>query len=66
MSTTSQGPDIPALEDLHLCGNILVMTYVLTNLSKVVLAPSEYFSFATDTSSMTFTKAEGSPLANNL
>ena len=42
------------------------MAHVLTNLTKVVLAPGEHLPFATDTGSMAFTKAEGCPLANNL
>lgn len=66
MSPTGQSSDVPALENLHLCRDILVMAYILTNLTKVVLAPGEHLPFATDTGSMTFTEAEGCPLANYL
>lgn len=66
MSSASQSPDVPAFEDLHLCGNVFVMTHILTNLTQIVLAPGEHLSFSADASSMAFTKAQGCPLANNL
>ena len=42
------------------------MTHILANLSQIVLAPGKNLSFSADAGSMTFTKAQGCPLANNL